>query len=61
MTGAVVPGGNPEALAARLAEFLENEQLNLRAGLAARRFAEQNLTAEASASRAMALYDRALG
>jgi glycosyltransferase involved in cell wall biosynthesis len=59
-TGFLVPVGDVEALAGRLATLLEDELLRTRMGEAARRRAIRSFSADEMAARTAAVYDRLL-
>jgi glycosyltransferase involved in cell wall biosynthesis len=58
--GFVVPGSDPEALAARVSELLNDAALRERLGNAGREFAQTHLDARISAKAVMEVYDQVL-
>lgn len=60
-TGFVVPEGDAQALAARMAELLGSAELRGRMGAAARRLAEERFDSARQAAALEALYDRVTG
>jgi colanic acid/amylovoran biosynthesis glycosyltransferase len=60
-TGFLVPEGNAEALAARLAELLGWESLRREMGVAARRLAERKFSRQMLTARLEAIYDEVAG
>lgn len=58
--GFVVPGSNPDALAARVSELLNDAELRRQLGQAGREFIRTKLDARISAAAVMEVYDEAL-
>lgn len=57
-TGVLVPRRSPDALAVALEQLIKSPEERTRIGDNARRFAEQNFSAEETARQVMAIYDR---
>ena len=60
-TGLTVPAGDPEALSDAIAQLLADEDARCRAGLAARRLAEERYSWVGIGRQLVDLYERALG
>jgi glycosyltransferase involved in cell wall biosynthesis len=61
VNGYLVPAADPEAMAARILELLENDALRLRMGHAGRARVERDFTPALGRKKLEALYDRLLG
>ena len=61
VSGFLVPEGNAGALAARIADVLESDQLRLDMRAAARRLAEQKFDRQILTARLEAIYDEVAG